>query len=158
MISQMRIAGAPALALINEARAWQYARYPMSRWPAQKSVTTNGGLLPSDGSPRHAVRGWSHSPKGGQVKALPRALVAAAAVLMGDKAQVATIRSQRVSMRSLSVVSGATNCMMLVNVPAVWIGEKLATLIPTQAARLSAAKLFGVAWIITSWSACTAAI
>jgi putative Ca2+/H+ antiporter (TMEM165/GDT1 family) len=44
--------------------------------------------------------------------------------------------------------------MMLANVPAVWIGEKLATMIPMKAVRLFAT-LFVLVGIITLWSALT---
>lgn len=43
--------------------------------------------------------------------------------------------------------------MMLADVPAVWLGEKLALKIPMKAVRIVAAALFIVMGALTLWSA-----
>lgn len=70
---------------------------------------------------------------------------------MGDKTQFATVALAARFDALAAVVLGTTLGMMLANVPAVWIGERLARRIPLQAVRLAAAALFvtlGVATII----------
>ena len=74
---------------------------------------------------------------------------------MGDKTQFATVAlAARFDSLAL-VVLGTTIGMMLANVPAVWIGEKLATRIPMKAVRILAATLFLVVGMLTLWSAFT---
>lgn len=77
---------------------------------------------------------------------------------MGDKTQFATIALAARFDALATVVLGTTIGMMLANVPAVWIGEKLATRIPMKAVRLFAATLFVVVGVITLWGAYTTAI
>jgi len=76
---------------------------------------------------------------------------------MGDKTQFATVAlAARFDSLAL-VVLGTTIGMMLANVPAVWIGEKLATRIPMKAVRILAATLFLAVGMLTLWSAFTPA-
>jgi Ca2+/H+ antiporter, TMEM165/GDT1 family len=79
------------------------------------------------------------------------AFVASFVAEMGDKTQFATVALA-------TVVLGATIGMMLANVPAVWVGEKLAARMPMKAVRLFAATLFVEVGIITLWGAYTTAI
>ena len=72
---------------------------------------------------------------------------------MGHKTQFATVALAARFDALATVVVGTTIGMMLANVPAVWIGEKLAARIPMKAVRLLAATLFVVVGIITLWSA-----
>jgi putative Ca2+/H+ antiporter (TMEM165/GDT1 family) len=72
---------------------------------------------------------------------------------MGDKTQFATIALAARFDALATVVAGTTLGMMLANVPAVWMGEKLAARIPLKAVRLIAASLFFVVGIITLWGA-----
>lgn len=71
---------------------------------------------------------------------------------MGDKTQFATMAlAARFSSSLLAVVMGTTLGMMLANVPAVLIGERLAARLPLRAMRWIAASLFmatGVASIL----------
>lgn len=61
---------------------------------------------------------------------------------MGDKTQFATIALAARFHALAAVVAGSTLGMMIANVPAVWIGGALASRIPMQAVRLTAAGLF----------------
>ncbi len=72
---------------------------------------------------------------------------------MGDKTQLATIALAARFDSLLVVVIGTTIGMMLVDVPAVWMGEKLALKIPMKTVRLVAAALFMVVGALTLWSA-----
>jgi putative Ca2+/H+ antiporter (TMEM165/GDT1 family) len=72
---------------------------------------------------------------------------------MGDKTQFATVAlAARFNSLAL-VVIGTTLGMMLANVPAVWIGEKLALKVPMKAVRIAAAALFMAVGALTLWSA-----
>ena len=71
---------------------------------------------------------------------------------MGDKTQFATIAlAARFDQLGL-VILGTTLGMMLANVPAVWIGEKLAQRIPMKPVRLLAAALFIIVGMLTIWN------
>jgi putative Ca2+/H+ antiporter (TMEM165/GDT1 family) len=71
---------------------------------------------------------------------------------MGDKTQFATIALAARYDQLVAVVVGTTLGMMVANVPAVWIGEKLAQKIPMRAVRLLAAALFVIVGILTLWT------
>ncbi len=70
------------------------------------------------------------------------ALIAFFLAEMGDKTQVATMALAARFDSLAAVVVGTTLGMMLANVPAVMVGEKLAVRLPMKAIRLSAAGLF----------------
>ena len=72
---------------------------------------------------------------------------------MGDKTQFATIALAARFDSLVIVVVGTTIGMMLADVPAVWLGEKLALKIPMKAVRIVAAALFIVMGALTLWSA-----
>lgn len=61
---------------------------------------------------------------------------------MGDKTQFATIALAARFLAPLQVVLGTTLGMMLANIPAVWLGDKLAHRVPMKALRIVAALLF----------------
>lgn len=61
---------------------------------------------------------------------------------MADKTQFATIALAGRYHALVSVVLGTTVGMMIANLPAVWIGEKLAQRLPMRALRIAAAMLF----------------
>ncbi len=61
---------------------------------------------------------------------------------MGDKTQLATVALAARFDSLAAVVMGTTLGMMLANVPAVMVGEKLATRLPMNAIRYFAAALF----------------
>jgi putative Ca2+/H+ antiporter (TMEM165/GDT1 family) len=76
---------------------------------------------------------------------------------MGDKTQFATVAlAARFDSLAL-VVLGTTIGMMLANVPAVWMGEKLALKIPMKTVRIIAASLFIIVGILTIWNPFTIA-
>lgn len=87
---------------------------------------------------------------------LVSSLVAFFIAEIGDKTQLATI-ALAARFDSLVVVTlGTTLGMMLANLPAVWIGERLATKVSMRAIRWLAAALFaatGIATILAAaWS------
>ncbi|HKB81844.1 MAG TPA: TMEM165/GDT1 family protein [Burkholderiales bacterium] len=93
------------------------------------------------------------SPRLHKAGAFVTAFVAFFLAEMGDKTQFATVAlAARFDSLGL-VVIGTTIGMMLANVPAVWIGEKLALKIPLKAVRLVAAALFMAVGALTLWSA-----
>lgn len=61
---------------------------------------------------------------------------------MGDKTQLATIALAARFRAPVQVVLGTTLGMMLANIPAVWLGERLAQRVPMTALRIVAAVLF----------------
>ena len=76
---------------------------------------------------------------------------------MGDKTQFATVAlAARYDVLS-AVVVGTTLGMMIANVPAVWVGEKLAQRIPMKAVRMLAATLFILVGVLTIWGTFTPA-
>jgi Ca2+/H+ antiporter, TMEM165/GDT1 family len=61
---------------------------------------------------------------------------------MGDKTQVATVALAATYSSFVAVVAGTTLGMMLANVPAVLLGEKIAARVPLRPVRIGAACLF----------------
>jgi Ca2+/H+ antiporter, TMEM165/GDT1 family len=61
---------------------------------------------------------------------------------MGDKTQFATIALAARFQAPAQVIAGTTFGMLLANVPAVWLGGKLAQRVPMKALRIAAAALF----------------
>lgn len=73
-------------------------------------------------------------------------------VEIGDKTQVATIALGAHYEQVLWVTLGTTLGMLIANAPAVWLGDRIVTVLPLNAIRIVAAMLFaglGV-WVITS--------
>ncbi len=71
---------------------------------------------------------------------------------MGDKTQLATV-ALAARFESLSqVIVGTTLGMMIANVPAVWIGDRMAQKVPMNTVRILAAALFILAGVLTLWS------
>ena len=68
---------------------------------------------------------------------------------MGDKTQFATVALAARFETLWPVVSGTTAGMLVADVPAVWIGAKLAARIPMQKVRVAAAMLFIVMGLLT---------
>jgi putative Ca2+/H+ antiporter (TMEM165/GDT1 family) len=71
---------------------------------------------------------------------------------MGDKTQFATIALAARFDSLAAVILGTTIGMMLANIPAVWVGERLAERLPLKAARLAASGLFIIIGILTFWN------
>lgn len=92
------------------------------------------------------------APRLHRAGAFVTALVAFFLAEMGDKTQFATIALAARFDQLAPVILGTTLGMMLANIPAVWIGEKLAQKIPMKAVRLAAAALFIIVGILTLWN------
>jgi putative Ca2+/H+ antiporter (TMEM165/GDT1 family) len=93
------------------------------------------------------------SPRLRKSGAFVTAFVAFFLTEMGDKTQFATIAlAARFDSLAL-VVIGTSLGMMLANIPAVWMGEKLALKIPMKAVRILAAALFMALGAVTLWGA-----
>jgi putative Ca2+/H+ antiporter (TMEM165/GDT1 family) len=71
---------------------------------------------------------------------------------MGDKTQFATVALAARFDALAQVIVGTTLGMMFANVPAVWIGDRLAQQIPMKAVRILAATLFILVGMLTLWS------
>ena len=91
-------------------------------------------------------------PRTSSAGAFATALVAFFLAEMGDKTQFATIALAARFDDLLSVVAGTTIGMMLANVPAVAVGERLAEKIPMGAVRMFAAVLFVATGVWTALS------
>jgi putative Ca2+/H+ antiporter (TMEM165/GDT1 family) len=70
------------------------------------------------------------------------ALIAFFLVEMGDKTQLATVALAARFHALWEIVLGTTLGMMLANIPAVWVGDRLAARVPMRAIRIIAAVLF----------------
>jgi putative Ca2+/H+ antiporter (TMEM165/GDT1 family) len=70
---------------------------------------------------------------------------------MGDKTQIATVALAARFDALAAVVFGTTIGMMLANVPAVLIGDKLARTLPMKAIRITAAMLFILTGVWTAF-------
>ena len=68
---------------------------------------------------------------------------------MGDKTQIATVALAAQYRAFYSVVAGTTLGMMLANVPAVYLGERIAHRVPVKVVHVVAAGLFAVLGIAT---------
>lgn len=76
-------------------------------------------------------------------------LVAFFLVEMGDKTQVATVALAAQYHAFFSVVSGTTVGMMIANLPAVLVGDRVAHQLPIHMVRAAAAGIFAVLGIAT---------
>ncbi|MGQ0711037.1 MAG: TMEM165/GDT1 family protein [Rhodoferax sp.] len=72
---------------------------------------------------------------------------------MGDKTQVATVALAAHYAQPLAVVAGTTAGMLLADVPAVFLGERLAQRVPMRWVRALAAGVFMLLGLSTLWSA-----
>ncbi|HEU0156785.1 MAG TPA: TMEM165/GDT1 family protein, partial [Stellaceae bacterium] len=68
---------------------------------------------------------------------------------IGDKTQIATIGLAARFAAFLPVVLGTTCGMMLANIPAVIIGDRIADRLPLKAIRIAAAIVFAALGILT---------
>jgi putative Ca2+/H+ antiporter (TMEM165/GDT1 family) len=92
------------------------------------------------------------SPRLHKTGAFVTALVAFFLAEMGDKTQFATVALAARFDALAQVIVGTTLGMMIANVPAVWIGDRLAQQIPMKAVRILAAVLFILFGVLTLWS------
>lgn len=68
---------------------------------------------------------------------------------MGDKTQIATVALAARYEALSGVVAGTTLGMMLANVPAVWLGDKVAAKVPMRLVHAVAAAIFAVLGVLT---------
>lgn len=94
-------------------------------------------------------------PKIHRAGAFVTTLIAFFLAEMGDKTQLATAALAARFDTTLPVVLGTTLGMMLADVPAVIIGEKLAARLPLRPIRLGAAALFMLTGVVTFFGAPT---
>ena len=88
-------------------------------------------------------------PKIHRAGAFVTTLIAFFLAEMGDKTQFATVALAARFDSLTAVVLGTTLGMMLANVPAVMVGERLARRLPLNAIRLTAAGLFILTGVLT---------
>jgi putative Ca2+/H+ antiporter (TMEM165/GDT1 family) len=99
-----------------------------------------------------AMAAWSLVPdklggeeaKRARFGAFGATLVAFFLVEMGDKTQIATVALAARYVSIAAVVAGSTLGMMLANVPAVYVGERLLRRVPAKAVRRAAAAIFAL--------------
>lgn len=72
---------------------------------------------------------------------------------MGDKTQVATVALMAQYQTFFYVVAGTTLGMMIANVPAVLLGEKISQRMPVRAVHAAAAAIFAILGIATLFGA-----
>lgn len=72
---------------------------------------------------------------------------------MGDKTQIATVALSAHYGAPLLVVIGTTLGMLIADVPAVFMGDRLGTKIPMRLVHLVAAAIFAALGLVTLWSA-----
>jgi Ca2+/H+ antiporter, TMEM165/GDT1 family len=63
---------------------------------------------------------------------------------MGDKTQIATVMLAARYQALVAVTAGTTLGMMIANVPAVWLGERIVRVLPVRAVHRVAAAVFAV--------------
>ena len=68
---------------------------------------------------------------------------------MGDKTQIATVALAARYGDLVPVVAGSTLGLMLANVPAVFLGDKVATLVPMRVVHMVSAAIFAVLGLLT---------
>jgi putative Ca2+/H+ antiporter (TMEM165/GDT1 family) len=71
---------------------------------------------------------------------------------MGDKTQIATVALAAQYGTPVLVVAGTTLGMLIADVPAVFVGERLGGKLPVKAIRVTAALLFAALGIVALWS------
>jgi hypothetical protein len=76
-------------------------------------------------------------------------LIAFFLVEMGDKTQIATVALAAQFHAFYAVVAGTTVGMMIANVPAVMLGERIARRMPVKLLRQAAALIFAVLGVVT---------
>lgn len=67
---------------------------------------------------------------------------------MGDKTQLATVALAASYPNLIAVVAGTTTGMLIADVPAVWVGDKLAHKIPLRLVHGFAALIFAVLGVL----------
>lgn len=104
-------------------------------------------LVPDSIDEADGESGVGHTARG----AFLTTTVAFFAAEMGDKTQVATIALGAQYQAVVLVAIGTTLGMMLANVPAVFLGERMTRLVPLHWMRIAAALLFAVLGVWALW-------
>ncbi len=86
---------------------------------------------------------------GGRWGVFGTTLVAFFLAEMGDKTQIATVAMAARYADLVPVVAGSTLGLMLANVPAVFLGDKVARLVPMRVVHIVSAALFAVLGVLT---------
>ncbi len=68
---------------------------------------------------------------------------------MGDKTQIATVALAAQYQSLIAVVAGTTLGMMIANVPAVFLGDRIANRVPVKVVHRTAASIFAILGIAT---------
>lgn len=103
-----------------------------------------------------AMAGWALIPDKPETPRISKGSVFWATAIafflveMGDKTQIATALLAARYQNVLLVTVGTTLGMVLVNAPAVWLGERIVRLVPLHFVRFTAAALFAIfgVWIV----------
>ena len=88
-------------------------------------------------------------PVSGRASAFPTSLVAFFCAEIGDKTQIATVGLAARFEVFYAVVAGTTLGMMLANIPAVILGDRIADRLPVKAIRITAAVVFAGLGVVT---------
>ena len=107
-----------------------------------------------------AMAGWALIPDSApdEASTTPRygvfltTVVAFFLVEMGDKTQIATVALAAQYQAFAAVVAGTTLGMMIANVPAVLLGQRIAHRMPIRLVHAIAAAIFAAIGIATLWS------
>lgn len=89
------------------------------------------------------------APRLGAYGAFCATLVAFFIAEIGDKTQIATVGLAARFAAFVPVVAGTTFGMMLANIPAVLLGDRLAGRLPLRAIRITAAIVFAILGVVT---------
>ena len=89
------------------------------------------------------------TPDGASVEAFLLSTMVVGLAEIGDKTQIATIGLAARFEQFYPVVLGTTLGMMLANIPAVLIGDKISDKLPVKAIRITAAVMFAVLGALT---------
>ena len=81
-------------------------------------------------------------PRVGRTGAFATTVIAFFIAEMGDKTQLATVALAAHFQAPIQVILGTTLGMLLADVPAVWLGDRLAQHVPIKPVRIAAAVLF----------------
>jgi Ca2+/H+ antiporter, TMEM165/GDT1 family len=82
------------------------------------------------------------APEVGRAGAFVTTVIAFFIAEMGDKTQLATVALAAHFQAPIQVIVGTTFGMLLADVPAVWLGDRLAHHVPMKPVRIAAAALF----------------
>lgn len=148
------IAGIFAATLLNHALAGVFGAWAAQLIPARWQPWIVGAMFVGFGLWTLHPDSLDREPRWYRAGAFVTTLIAFFGAEMGDKTQLATVALAAQFQDGLPwVVSGTTVGMMLANVPAVIIGDRLAKRLPLKALRWSAAAVFVATGVATVFAA-----